>query len=185
MAEERGKTICFIDESNIYKGQEDAGWKIDWRRLHEHLEKDGPIWQTFFFSSAFDPDTEIENEFYRYLKEDLRWEISLYQLGRRTIRCKQCHNEETVAAEKGVDVGVATRMLMLGMNRAYETAILVAGDRDYLEPVQFLKGQGLRVEVVSWRRSLSNEISDESSAPVLLLDDLKNEIAKREKNPSQ
>ena len=180
MTTERGKTICFIDESNFYHGQVESGWKIDWKKFQEYLGRNGQVWQTFYFGSAFEPDDEIRNSFYQHLADQLRWEVTLYALGRKTVLCSHCGHKEVVPAEKGVDVGVATKMLMLGMNRAYETAVLVAGDRDYLEPVRFVKSLGLRVEVVSWKHSLSDELAAESSAPVLLLDELKKAIAFRE-----
>jgi len=36
---------------------------------------------------------------------------------------------------------------------------------------------GLRVEIVSWRQSLSKELGEESSSGIIFLDDLKGEIA--------
>ncbi|HEX8709221.1 MAG TPA: NYN domain-containing protein [Pyrinomonadaceae bacterium] len=174
----RGKTICFIDNSNIFFGQQEIGWRIDWKRFSDHIMRNGEIWQTYFFASEHDPPLPAETGFYQFLKEQLRWEVSLYRLGKKTISCDNCNQSHTIPAEKGVDVGLATKMLMLGINQAYETAILVAGDRDYLEPVKFVKGLGLRVEVVAWRSALSSELAAESSAPVLYLDTLEKEIAR-------
>jgi uncharacterized LabA/DUF88 family protein len=177
----RGKTICFIDNANIFHGQQEAGWRIDWEKFIRYLEREGEIWQTHIFASEHDPPLSNENSFYQFLKEELRWEVSLYPLGIKTITCVSCDHRHTVPAEKGVDVGLATRMLMLGINQAYETAILVAGDRDYLETVKFIKGLGLRVEVIAWRGGLSDDLADESSAHVLLLDELKRELEKKDK----
>jgi uncharacterized LabA/DUF88 family protein len=64
------------------------------------------------------------------------------------------------------------------MNQAYETALLVSGDRDYLETVAYLKSIGLRVEVVAWRDNLSDALAAESSAPVVYLDALRDDIQK-------
>ena len=47
--------------------------------------------------------------------------------------------------EKGVDLAVAREMLIHGFNKHYHTAILVAGDEDYLGLVQDLKRMGLVV----------------------------------------
>ena len=174
----RGKTICFIDNANIFHGQRDVGWRIDWRRFAEYLEQGGEIWQTYFFGSEHNPPRPEETGFYQFLKEQLRWEVVVYPLGRKTLNCSNCDHSEIVPAEKGVDVGLATKMLMLGINQAYETAILVAGDRDYLETVKYLKGMGLRVEVVAWASNLSSDLATESSAPVLHLEELRRELEK-------
>jgi uncharacterized LabA/DUF88 family protein len=69
-------------------------------------------------------------------------------------------------------------MLVLANNRAFETAVLVSGDKDYLETVKAVKQLGMRVEVGSWKRSLSQELGKESSRNLVLLDDLKAEIEK-------
>lgn len=174
----RGKTICFIDDRNIYHGQVESGWKIDWERFMKLLSPDGEVWQVYYFASESDPPSPGETNYYQVLKERLRWEVLTYPLGKRTLTCSQCNHTHTAPAEKGVDVGLATKMLMLGINKAYETAVLISGDRDYLETVKFIKGLGLRVEIISWRKGLSNDLGTESSAPVLFLDDLADQIAK-------
>ena len=75
-----------------------------------------------------------------------------------------------------MDVGLATKMLMLAFNKAYETAILVSGDKDYLETVRFVKNLGLRVEVISWAGALSPDLRLESSVPVVVLDAIRVQI---------
>lgn len=174
----RGRTVCFIDNSNIFHGQQSAGWRIEWQRFVQHFEQHDQIWQTYFFASVQDPPRAAQEGFYKYLKEQLRWEVVLYSLGTKTVTCNNCGHSEMIATEKGADVGVATKMLMLGMNKAYDTALLVSGDRDYLETVKFIKNLGLRIEVIAWRSGLSNELAAESSAPIVYLDDIKSQIEK-------
>ena len=174
----RGKTICFIDNANTFHGQQESGWRIDWKRFSEYLGRDEEVWQTYFFASHQDPPRPEEASFFQFLKEQLRWEIVLYPLGLKTVTCNNCHRSATLYTEKGVDTGLATKMLMLGMSRAFETALLVSGDRDYLETVKYVKGMGLRVEVISWRSGLSDDLAAESSAPVIFLSDIQDEIEK-------
>ncbi|HZH34762.1 MAG TPA: NYN domain-containing protein [Pyrinomonadaceae bacterium] len=177
MTQTRGKTICFIDDQNVYHGQRDNGWRIDWQKFIKLIEQDGDeLWQVYYFGGEKENQSEGEANYYNFLKEKLRWEIYTYPLGKRTVSCVNCNHTHTLLAEKGVDVGLAIKMLTLGINKAYETAILVSGDRDYLEAVQFVKGLGLRVEVVSWRDGLSDALSAESSAPVVYFDDLEKKI---------
>lgn len=179
MAATRGKTICFIDNANIYYGQAENNWRIDWEKFIRFLEEQGETWQTYFFASETDPPSDGATAFYQFLRENLRWEVILYPLGKRTVRCNDCGHEHTSRAEKGVDVGLATKMLMLAVNQAYETAILVSGDRDYVETVKHIKGRGLRVEVIAWRAGLAADLEAESSAPVVYLDDLREQIEKK------
>jgi len=178
MSISRGKTICFIDNANIFHGQQGAGWRIDWEKFLRYIERDEQVWQTYFFASETDPPREEAIAFYQFLKEQLRWEVMLYQLGKKTLRCQNCDHSEIVFTEKGVDVGLAIKMLTLGINQAFETALLVSGDRDYLETIKYLKNIGLRVEVISWQAGLSDAVATESSTPVIFLDDIKDLIMK-------
>src|SRR5436190_2239873 len=102
MAATRGKTICFIDNANVYYGQAENDWRIDWEKFMRFLEEKSEIWQTYFFASETDPPSATA--FYQFLKEDLRWEVVLYPLGKRILRCNDCGHEHTSYAEKGVDV---------------------------------------------------------------------------------
>jgi len=172
----RGKTIVFFDNSNIFHGQKREGWRIDAKKLMAKLEAGGPVWQVHFFAAVTDPPRYQQTNFYRMLKEQLHWETNVFSLGTRTVRCDGCGATRRTYVEKGVDVAVASKMLTLANNRAYETAILCSGDKDYLETVRFIKNLGLRVEIVSFRRSLAHDLANESSCPVLYLDDVRAEI---------
>jgi uncharacterized LabA/DUF88 family protein len=172
----RGRTIVFIDNSNVFHGQLNAKWRIDVRKLHSFLEQNGEIWQTFLFASVQDPPRYQQTNFYNFLKNEMRYEVLLYRLGQKTVHCRCCGDSRTVLVEKGVDVGLATRLLTLAHNRAFDTAILVAADRDYLETVRAVKVNGLRVEIVAWRGTISQELANESSRPVVYFDDIRPEI---------
>ena len=83
MAATRGKTICFIDNANIFHGQADNNWRIDWEKFRRLLEEKGEVWQTYFFASETDPPSDGATAFYQFLKESLRWEVRLYTLGKK------------------------------------------------------------------------------------------------------
>jgi uncharacterized LabA/DUF88 family protein len=140
------------------------------------LEQDGEIWQTYFFAAVTDPPKYQQTGFYNMLKQKLRWETEIFPLGNKTFTCKNCNKIHKLKTEKGVDVALATKRLTHAIHRAFDTAILVSGDKDYLDTVRTVKTLGLRVEVVSFERSLSPELSAESSVPVLFLDNLRSEI---------
>lgn len=172
----RGRTIIFVDNSNIFHGQLSAGWRIDARKLHSFLEREGDIWQTYFFAAVTDPPRYEQTNFYRFIKNEMRWEVILFKLGQKTIRCRNCNTARVVQVEKGVDVGLATKLLTLANNRAFDTAILVGADKDFLETIRAVKANGLRVEIVAWRGTISQEMSTESSRPVVFLDEFRTEL---------
>jgi uncharacterized LabA/DUF88 family protein len=53
--------------------------------------------------------------------------------------------------EKGIDVAIAVESLTLAYENAYDTALLVSGDGDYVELVEALKRKGKRVECAMFR----------------------------------
>jgi len=172
----RGRTIMFIDNSNVFLGSRNAGWRIDARKLHDFLKREGDIWQAFFFASTTDPPRYQQTNFYKFIKNGMRYEVLLYKLGAKTVRCKQCGDSRRVPVEKGLDVGLATKLLTLANARAFDTALLVAADKDYLETVRAVKGNGLRVEIFAWRGTISPEMEAESSVSVLYFDDIRADI---------
>lgn len=172
----RGRTIVFIDNANIFHGQLNAGWRIDFERLQAHMEHSGEIWQTFFFASVTDPPKYQQTSFYEFLSRKMRYEVKLYSLGRKAVRCHSCGGSWVTRVEKGVDVGLATKMLTLANNRAFDTAILVAADRDYLETIQAVKANGLRVEIMAWRGTISPEMEEASSEAVVYFDGIQGDL---------
>jgi len=170
------RKIMFVDNSNCFHGQKDAGWRIDYKKLHAFLEKEGKIWQTFFFASVTNPPQYQQTKFYKFIKNIMRYEVKLFELGRKTVICRKCRNRRTVPVEKGVDVALATKLLTLANNRAFDTAILVAADKDYLDTVRAVKSNGLRVEILAWKGTISAEMESESSSSVVYLNDIRKQI---------
>ena len=172
----RDRTIVFMDNSNIFHGQRGAGWHIDHRKLHAFWERGGEVWQSFLFASVADPPRYEQTAFYRLMKNEMRYEVLLFNLGQKTVSCRNCGSSRRVRVEKGVDVALATKLLTLANVPAFDTAILAAADKDYLETVRAVKAKGLRVEIVAWRGTISAEMEAESSRPVVYLNDIREEI---------
>ena len=53
--------------------------------------------------------------------------------------------------EKGIDVAIAVESLSLAYDDAYDTALLVSGDGDYVELVEAIKRRGKHVECAMFR----------------------------------
>lgn len=140
------------------------------------IEKRGEIWQTIFFASVTEPPRFEQTGFYRFLKETLHFETIILPVARRTVRCNDCGASRQTYAEKGVDVALAMQLLRLAALRAFDTAVLLSGDKDYLEIVRAVKSQGMRIEVYSWRGALARELAAESSANVVYLDDHREQL---------
>ncbi len=78
----------------------------------------------------------------------------------RSVYCRACENsiekcphcEELLrwAPEKGVDTSIVTGLLSLAGERAFDAALLVSSDTDYLPAVESLQARGFKVINATW-----------------------------------
>jgi cold shock CspA family protein/uncharacterized LabA/DUF88 family protein len=129
------------------------------------------IVRTYLFASHavnYDPiDGEMVERhlgFFDMLKEDFHYEVELYATdfrGQRIRRKDRDPNSDFEPKEKCVDVALAsTLMYYAAMPSAYDIAIVVAGDRDYLPLLQSVRRLGKRVAIVSIRGCCTPDFSD-------------------------
>ncbi|MBN2196188.1 MAG: NYN domain-containing protein [Polyangiaceae bacterium] len=60
-------------------------------------------------------------------------------------RCPKCDGDMRGTVEKGVDTTLVTDMIRLAWEDAYDVAVLVTSDRDFIPAVEFLNKKGRRV----------------------------------------
>ena len=86
----------------------------------------------------------------------------------RPIHCRACKTEHTRcpncssplgrSTEKGVDSQIVTDMMRLAWDRAYDVALLVSSDADFIPVVDTLQGKSFKVINASWK-SYGNELA--------------------------
>jgi uncharacterized LabA/DUF88 family protein len=59
--------------------------------------------------------------------------------------CPYCGNQMIGTIEKGIDTAIVTDIISLAWEKAWEVAILVSSDRDFIPLVELLADKGLRV----------------------------------------
>ncbi len=59
--------------------------------------------------------------------------------------CPHCGNKISGTVEKGIDTAIVTDMIKLAWEGAWDVAVLVSSDRDFIPVVEFLHSKGLRV----------------------------------------
>jgi uncharacterized LabA/DUF88 family protein len=79
---------------------------------------------------------------------------------RPEVRCRSCGRVISTCAcgapfvrtsEKGVDTAIVTDLLGLAWERAYDAAILVSSDADFIPAVELIHRKGLRVLNAAWQ----------------------------------
>lgn len=165
------KTICFIDNGNVFHGIKRVGWRFNWRNLNSYFNKKyNNIWQTYIFL-AYHADNE---RFISFCKKT-GWKVFEYPNKTKSFNCRDCGAVSNITTEGCVDVALATKLVYLACTNAFDRAIILGGDSDLIPAFEIVSNLGKNIEVYSFRDSTSRKITDYVSE-VHYFDDIKAEI---------
>ena len=141
------KVNVYIDGSNLYHSLRTAVGRsnLDFQAFAAKLVGERRLQRIYYYNAAVDqlrePDQyRSQQSFFDALRRVNYLEL---KFGRLVYR-----DSPTVRYEKGIDVKIATDMLVHGYRANYDVAILVSGDTDFVDAVQAVKDLGRHVEVV-------------------------------------
>jgi uncharacterized LabA/DUF88 family protein len=148
----------------------DHSLKTDWANLSNVLiaaavSKVGGLvhaeYEGMYVYVSFDPrnpnDSKLVNWSKKFLDKlpGVNVLLSERQKKRSGPRCPNCHDivancpacgaDMRGTEEKGVDTLIATHMVSLAWEQAYDVAILVSADRDFVPVVEYLQTKGKKV----------------------------------------
>jgi uncharacterized LabA/DUF88 family protein len=72
--------------------------------------------------------------------------------GQECDRCPACRQPFRRAVEKGVDAAIVTDLLSLAWQNAFDVAVLVTSDADFVPAVHRVQEKGLKVINAGWRQ---------------------------------
>ena len=76
--------------------------------------------------------------------------IHCSQCGKTSVACPSCGQRFQRSVEKGVDTAIVTDLLSLAWEGAYDVAILVSSDADFVPAVERVQERGLKVVNARW-----------------------------------
>ena len=145
----------FIDGSNIFHGSRDHSRAVgrdiavDYVKMRDLLLAGREHVGTVFFAAHPTEIPDRQQAFHHRLHH-AGFELVLRPLKTGPGREKPY--------EKGVDVALATRLLVDGFNGGMDVCVLVSGDANYLDAVHELHRLGILVEVAAFRASAGEEL---------------------------
>lgn len=164
------RVTIFIDGSNLYHAMKAVYGRADLRftTLAERLTDDRVLVRTYYYNAAViredgEAAYQAQQKFFGALRDEPYLEVKLGRLVKRGQG----------VVEKGVDVQIATDMLLQAHSGAYDTAILVSGDSDYVPAVNAVKTIGRHVEVAFTREGRAMHLKQACDRFILLNDILK------------
>jgi len=167
------RVAIFIDGANMFHASNYLKLKIDYRKLIQILRRDRWLLRAYFYT-GIPADRNLPQEIYQQFK---RQQSFLNELSNIGIKVKTMPLKRTPEGfiEKGIDILLATDMVSLAFRNAYDTAILVSGDSDYVPVVEEIQSLGKRVENATFRRESSFHLRKVCDS-YIYLDDLKEEF---------
>lgn len=76
--------------------------------------------------------------------------IHCRECGHDLDRCPGCNELYRSSPEKGVDTAIVTDLLSLASEKAFDVAILVSSDADFVPAVDWLQARGFKVLNATW-----------------------------------
>lgn len=165
----------FVDQWNLELTMRDVArrrgfeWnRFDWRRLPDWIVEEAanvcrisqPRYEGTTVYASFDPNDPEHEQRRKWLEEWLDQQpgvrVKLSHLRprqgptcqnchRRVDRCQHCGEMLRLRQEKGVDTAIVTDMVALAWQGAYDIAVLVSSDSDFIPVVQMLDARGVKV----------------------------------------
>ncbi len=161
------RVIIFIDNSNIFKGFRKYDIKADYEKLKNIITKGRKLHGIFLYEGVVYPMSPEKKKWYKNLSEKSGYMI-------KTSFDKIALND---AFEKKIDIKIAIDVISLAYENAYDTAVLVSGDGDFVPVIKKVKELDKNVEVWAFRYSLANALKEELKQENLYyLDDILSRI---------
>jgi uncharacterized LabA/DUF88 family protein len=166
------RVALFIDGKNFYSGWKDAanGERIDFNRLAEWLVKEvggDRLAAAHYYTGIEDADNELAEtqgklgKFLSFIKTQRGFFVHSFKRRQVSFGCPHCNNAICFTREKEVDTSMVADMVRLAAVNAYDVAILLSGDADYIPAIQSVAQLGKQAWIASWGGSgLAARIKD-------------------------
>jgi len=148
---EMDRIIIFIDNSNIFQGFKKYNIKADYEKLKSFIARGRQLQSIFLY----------EGVVYPISPQKKRWYKELSNRSGYMIKASFDKIAPDGAVEKKVDIKIAIDIVSLAYENAYDTAVLVSGDGDFVPVVKKLKELEKNIEVWAFKYSLANVLKEE------------------------
>ncbi len=158
--ESKEKIIIFIDGSNHYHilkkffNKSKKMINFDFKRFVDLISEKRVLIRVYYYTAPLDINKDKETyskqqKFFEKLKRLPNFELILCRMQKVKIDGK------TVYQVKEDDIHLAVDMVKLAYNDAYDTAILVSSDGDFVPAIKAVKEKGRRVENIGFPNKFS------------------------------
>jgi uncharacterized LabA/DUF88 family protein len=151
------KVCIFFDGQNFYRSLQryDENLRVDYDRLATWITQavGGPaaIFGGAYYYVAVSTDApQVVEGFLKGLELRPGYFVKRERRVRRSVRCPACGTENEYTTEKRVDTRLVADLIQFAANGAYDAAVLVSGDDDFVPAVEAVNALGKQVWVATW-----------------------------------
>ncbi len=167
------RCIIFVDHANIFQNLIPIDGRIDYLKFKEKLSEGYHLVGASIFLGLLDKVSPKQKIFFRGLKKS-----GYYPFFRRVQKTRTGRH-----LQKGIDISIFNNILTLAEEDSYDVAILATGDGDFVDLVDLLALNKKRIEIWSFKKSLSNKLRKAAgSKNVHYIDDILDDIEYKPNN---
>ena len=150
--------LAYIDGANLYKGVEELGWKLDYKRFRTWLYEKYKVKKAFIFIGMIPK--------YKNIYTDLQ------ECGFTLVFKEVVYDDKTGKPKGNCDADLVLRAARDTYESDFGKTIIVASDGDYASLVEFLKEKGQLGTILSPNKPEKCSILlKRTGAPISYLDD--------------
>jgi hypothetical protein len=151
------KICIFFDGQNFYRSLQrfDENLRVDYDRLATWITQavggSGAMFGGAYYYVGVSSDAPVVVEgFLKGLELRPGYFVKRDRRVRRSVRCPACGAENEYTTEKRVDTRLVADLIHYAANAAYDAAVLVSGDDDFVPAVEAVNALGKQVWVATW-----------------------------------
>ena len=154
------RIIIFIDGSNLYHilknlyGSSKTLFNFNFEKFIEEIVRGKNLIRVYYYTAPLDRKKDEETyikqqKFFDKLRKIPNFELILCRMQKENI------NGKIRYVVKEDDIHLAVDMVSLAYNNAYDTAILVSSDGDFIPAVKVIKKIGKKIENIGFPNKFS------------------------------
>jgi hypothetical protein len=151
------KICIFFDGQNFYRSLQrfDDSLRVDYDRLAAWITQavggPGAMFGGAYYYVGVSSDAPVVVEgFLKGLELRPGYFVKRDKRVRRSVRCPACGADNEYTTEKRVDTRLVADLIHYAANDAYDAAVLVSGDDDFVPAVEAVNALGKQVWVATW-----------------------------------
>lgn len=171
----RLNNYAFIDSQNLNLGTQKMGWKIDWRKFRQYLQRNYGVDKAFTFIGYVSENEQL----YEYMNQ-----LGYIVVLKPTMDIER-DSQTGISNEKEKNVikgNVDVELVLYAMKEInnYNKAVIVSGDGDFYSLIEYLNSNNKLERIIAPNWQFSSLLKAFNSK-IVRLDKLKRELAYKDR----